>query len=88
MNKLRNYLTAALGVLSAILAALLMRKTKQASNLESALATEKANTAIKENDHDREIAKQHADDLVRNYDELKRKYDDAAGGAGGDSGLS
>jgi hypothetical protein len=87
MNTLKTYLSAALAVAVAILGALLFRQQRKAENAESELATEKANTVVKETDHDREIAKVHADELVANYERLKREYDTRSGGSGGDTGL-
>ena len=87
IEKIKTYgifiLTAIIGVLSALFLRQ-SKKTEQAkSELESALADNK----IQGVDHDREIAKVHADELVDSYSELKSKYDAASHGAGGDTDL-
>lgn len=87
MNKLRNYLSAVLAILAAILGALLFRKTKQTEQAQFELANAIADKRITEADHDREIAKKHANDLVATYERMRKQYDERSGGSGGDTKL-
>lgn len=72
IQKVKDGISYLLGLAILILTALLLRKSRQNENLESELSKEKANDAIKENERDRLAAKEHADQLVRNYEELKK----------------
>jgi len=71
MNKVREVLGYLSGLCILILAALLFRQKKATEGAQSALAHEQKDTAIKLNDNDREIAAQHADKLVSEYERLK-----------------
>jgi hypothetical protein len=88
MNKIKSAAQYILGLAVLILGALFFTQRRKTESAESQLATEKANAVVKESDHDREIAKEHADRLVSDYESLKRRYDDAANGSGGDPDLS
>lgn len=85
MNKLRNAITYILGAITVILGAFLFNRNRKLQRTESELANALSDNRITEADHDREIAKAHADALVTSYDDLKRRYDERAGGSGGDT---
>ena len=85
MNKLRNAMTYILGAIAVILGVLLSFRNRKLQRTEADLANALADKRITEADHDREIAKAHADALVNSYDDLKRRYDERAGGSGGDT---
>lgn len=82
---LKKYVFGGLAVVVAVLSGLLFASRRRNRDLESEVATEKANAVVKESDHDRAIAKQEADGLVNSYESLKRKYDES--GSGGDTDL-
>lgn len=71
-----------LGGTIAILAALLERQSRKTDKAESELASAESKHVIKENDNDRQIAKEHADNLVKSYTELKSEYDENRTGGG------
>lgn len=87
IDKIKSYgiliLTAVIGILSA----LFLRQSRKTSKAESELVNAIADNKIQGVDHDKELAKAHADDLVDSYTELKSKYDAASHGAGGDTKL-
>lgn len=85
IEKVKEWANYVLGLGVLVLSALLLSSRRKTQALEGEIATEKANAAVKETDHDREIAKQEADCLVASYDALKRDYDN--NGAGGDTDL-
>lgn len=72
LEKLKSYAAAIAAVVIAVLSALLFRQKRQTRSLESALITEKADNVIKENERDRQIARDNADQLVAEYERLKR----------------
>lgn len=72
MGKVKEYLGYISGLAILVLSALLFRQTRKIEQVESELAGEKSNTEIKLNDQAREAAKQHADNLVDEYERLKR----------------
>jgi hypothetical protein len=83
LEKVKNYVLGGLSFLALLLGALLFRSSRRNGQLESEVATEKANAVVKENDHERQIAKEHADRLVIDYESAKREYDESKlGGAG------
>ena len=86
-DKIKSAFTYLLGVVTLILGALFFAQRRKNESLESELATEKADAVVTEIDHDRQIAKAEADRLVADYESLKRRYDDAANGSGGDTDL-
>ena len=71
-----------LGAAVAILAALLERQSRKTDKAESELASAESKHAIKENDNAKEMAKEHADSLVKSYSELKDEYDENRTGGG------
>lgn len=82
MEKIKQWLSYASGLAVLVLSALLFRKSRQQEATQSELANAVAKNATQENDNDRAIAKTHADDLVKSYDELKREYDENRTGGG------
>lgn len=87
LEKVKSAAIYILGLVTLILGALLFRQQRKTASSESALATEKANSVVKESDHDRQIAKNEADRRVTDYESLKREYDRSSHGAGGDTDL-
>lgn len=83
LEKVKSAINYVAGLLIALLAILLFRQQRKTESAESELATEKANSAVKEIDHDREIAKQEADALVVDYERRKREYDESKLGGDG-----
>lgn len=72
LTKIKSYAATIAAVVIAVLSALLFNRNRKVQSLESDLAKEKANDAIKQNEQDRQAAKQNADALVEVYDRLKR----------------
>ncbi len=72
IEKLKSYLSYASGLAILVLSALLFRKSRKLEATESELAHEKTTTEIKLNDQAREAAKSTADELLANYERLKR----------------
>lgn len=72
IEKLRSYAAAIAAVVIAVLSALLLRKSRQLDSTQSELAHEQNTTEIKLNDQAREAAASNADELVANYERLKR----------------
>lgn len=87
IEKIKSYGSYALSLAVVILGVFLSFRNRKLKQVESELVTERSNSVVKESDHDREIAKHEADDLVDSYDRLKHEYDTASHGAGGDSDL-
>lgn len=82
IEKLKSYLNYAVGLVILILGGILLNRNRKLQKTESELATAVAKNATQENDNDRAIAKTHADDLVKSYDELKHEYDENRTGGG------
>lgn len=72
IEKLKSYLSYASGLAILVLSALLFRQRRVADKLQSELAHEQNTTEIKLNDQAREAARANADDLVAEYERLKR----------------
>lgn len=72
LEKLKSYLSYASGLVILVLSALLFRKSRQQDATQAELAHEKTTTEIKLNDQAREAARANADDLVAEYERLKR----------------
>lgn len=71
IQKVKDGIAYVLGLAILVLSALLFRKGRQNEALESELAREKANDAIKQNEADRQAAREHADALVDEYEKLR-----------------
>lgn len=72
IEKLKSYAAAIAAVVIAVLSALLFRKSRQLDATQSELAHEQNTTEIKLNDQAREAARANADDLVAEYERLRR----------------
>lgn len=72
MERLKSALNLIFGAAIVILGAILFNRNRKVQSLESEVAKEKANDAIKENEHDRQIARDNADALVDDYERSKR----------------
>lgn len=70
--KLKSAFTYILGFITLILGALFYAQKRKTESVESELASEKAQGAIRENEQDRQAAREHANDLVNEYERLKR----------------
>lgn len=75
LDKIKAYLSYASGLTILVLSALLFRKSHQQDATQSELAHEKTTTEIKLNDEAREAAHANADELLANYERLKRSRD-------------
>jgi hypothetical protein len=83
VEKIKSSVAYILGVIAFILGALFYAQRRKTDSVESELATEKSKEAVKENDHDRQIAKENADNLVADYERRKREYDESKLGGDG-----
>lgn len=72
LNKIKSASRYVLGLLVLILSALLFRKSRQQDATQSELTHEKNSTETKLNDQAREAARSNANDLVTEYERLKR----------------
>lgn len=75
IEKLKSYLGYLSGLAVLVLSALLFRKSRQLETTQSELASEKSTTEIKLNDQAREAAKEHADNLVNDYESARDEYE-------------
>lgn len=75
ISKLKTYLNTALAFVVVILGGILFNRNRKVQSLESELAKERADDAIKQNEEDRQAAKQNADELVASYERLKNEKD-------------
>lgn len=82
LETIKKYASLAYGLLIVILGGLLFNRNRKLQSAQSELANAVAKNATQENDNDREIAKAHADELVKSYDDLKREYDENRTGGG------
>jgi hypothetical protein len=71
IDKIKGYVNYALGLAVLVLSALLFRQKRVTEKTESELAKAVSNAEIRENEHDRQIAKEHADNLVDEYHKLR-----------------
>lgn len=71
IEKIKSFTNYILGLGILILSALLLRQKRIADKTESDLAKATIDTEIRENEHDRQIAKEHADNLVDEYHKLR-----------------
>ncbi len=72
IETIKKYAGLAYGLLIVILGGLLFNRNRKLQQTESRLASAVANTEIKLNDQAREAAKSSADELLANYERLKR----------------
>jgi hypothetical protein len=72
LETIKKYASLAYGLLIVILGGLLVNRNRKLQQTESELAHEKTTTEIKLNDQAREAAKSNADELLANYERLKR----------------
>ncbi len=72
METIKKYANLAYGLLIVILGGLLFSRNRKVQTLESELTHEQNTTEIKLNDQAREAAKSTADELLANYERLKR----------------
>ena len=82
LEKIKQHATTVLGFLVVILGGILFNRNRKLQKVESELRLDKANGIIKETDNERTIAKEQANDAVRDYERLKREYE--SGGRGDD----
>lgn len=72
IQKIKDYAGLIGAAIIAILSALLFRKSRQLESTQTELIHEQNTTEIKLNDQAREAAKSTADELLANYERLKR----------------
>lgn len=72
LEKIKAYLGYVSGIAILVLSSLLFRKSRQQDATQSKLVHEQNTTEIKLNDQAREAAKSSADELLANYERLKR----------------
>lgn len=82
IEKIKTNALAILAAVVAVLAALLFRQSKKTAQVEGELAGAQAENRIQGVDHDREIAKIHADELVDDYARKRAEYDENKLGGG------
>jgi len=75
MRKIKELLGYLFGVALLVFATLLYRKTKEKEALESELVREKTNADIKLNEQARQAARDHANNLVDEYENFRRGAD-------------
>lgn len=72
IEKIKSAFTYILGFITLILGTLFLAQKRKTESVESELASEKAQGAIRENEQDRQAAREHANDLVDAYERSKR----------------
>lgn len=70
--KIKSYASYILSLAVLILSALFYAQKRKTENAQSELAHEKSSTEIKWNEKDRQAARDHANDLLDNYERLER----------------
>jgi hypothetical protein len=75
IEKIKAYASYLYGLVILILGALYFGQKRKTESAESELASEKAQGAIRENEQDRQAAREHANDLVNEYERLKNEKD-------------
>ena len=79
MERLKNAMSYLFGLATLILGALYFGQKRKTERVESELAHEKSTTEITLNEEARKAAKSTADDLLANYERLKRESGDGQG---------
>lgn len=73
IEKLKSYASYLFGLAILVLSAMLFRKSKQLDETKSELAANLAKGAIRENEAERQMARDNANALVDEYERLKRE---------------
>ncbi len=73
IDKVKSVLSYILGVVVLILSGVLFSRNRKLERAESDLASAKSKGEIDSNEKDRQTAKSTANDLVAEYERLKRK---------------
>ena len=72
IEKIKRILNALVGPVIIILGYFLYNRNRELQRAESELIKEKANAEIKANEAERQMARDNANDLVEQYERLKR----------------